>query len=247
MSGEETQLQLGDVQHPADVVDQQAMELPVTTQGAIPTTRLGAVPVEMSYLFDASKFEHLLRVANLFSKSDLVPKHYQGKVQNCFIALQLSLRLNVEAMTVMQHTYIVHGRPAFEGKFAVALLNQTGIFKDGVRYEYSGDKDDYGCTAYGLDSKRNELVSGPKVTIAVAKAEGWWAGNKKWQTLTDLMLAYRAAAFLARLHYPHILMGLQTVEELNDLPPSEDAETVEDLNTRLSNAQKTKAPGSGKQ
>ncbi len=69
-----------------------------------------------------------------------------------------------------------------------------------------------------------EKLTGPLVTIALAKKEGWY--NKrgkdgkelisKWQSMPELMLRYRAAAWFVRTHAPEIAMGLQTVEEVRD-------------------------------
>ncbi|MEJ1390292.1 MAG: hypothetical protein RPU34_05250, partial [Candidatus Sedimenticola sp. (ex Thyasira tokunagai)] len=56
------------------------------------------------------------------------------------------------------------------------------------------------------------------VTIAMAKAEGWYSKNgSKWQTMPEVMLGYRAASFFGKRYAPDILMGMQTAEELNDI------------------------------
>ena len=56
----------------------------------------------------------------------------------------------------------------------------------------------------------------------MAEAEGWTSKKgSKWLTMGDQMLQYRAAAFFARVHCPHALMGLQTVEEVKDVKGDE--------------------------
>ena len=54
--------------------------------------------------------------------------------------------------------------------------------------------------------------------MAMAKAEGWLA-NSKWRTMPEQMLAYRAAAFFARVHCPDLLMGVQVEGEPEDSRP----------------------------
>ena len=61
-----------------------------------------------------------------------------------------------------------------------------------------------------------EIIEGPEVTIGMAKAEGWFS-NQKWRNMPELMLAYRASAFFARVHCPETLMGLQTVDEVEEI------------------------------
>jgi hypothetical protein len=58
----------------------------------------------------------------------------------------------------------------------------------------------------------------------MAKREGWYSrrdkyGNEtsKWQTMPELMLRYRAAAFFGRLYAPEILMGMQANDEVEDI------------------------------
>jgi hypothetical protein len=56
----------------------------------------------------------------------------------------------------------------------------------------------------------------------MAKAEGWYGkSGSKWQTMPELMLAYRASAFFTRIHAPQLLMGLQTREEVEDVTKRE--------------------------
>ena len=52
----------------------------------------------------------------------------------------------------------------------------------------------------------------------MARLEGW-TSNKKWQTMPELMLAYRAAAFFARIHVPNLLMGCFVEGEAEDISP----------------------------
>jgi hypothetical protein len=72
----------------------------------------------------------------------------------------------------------------------------------------------YGCCKlYGVP-----LLESPEVSIEMAVNEGWYSKNgSKWQTIPDLMLRYRSAAFFGRLYAPELLMGLQTAEELGDV------------------------------
>ena len=50
----------------------------------------------------------------------------------------------------------------------------------------------------------------------MARAEGWLS-NRKWVTMPDLMLAYRASAFFARVYCPSVLMGVSVEGEIEDI------------------------------
>ena len=107
--------------------------------------------------------------------------------------------------------------------------------------------DDYGCFAYATELSTGEVIEGPTITIGIAKAEGWYQkdGSKwvtmpeqmlrtitigiakaegwyqkdgsKWVTMPEQMLRYRAASWFIRTTAPELSMGLQTVEEAQDI------------------------------
>lgn len=72
----------------------------------------------------------------------------------------------------------------------------------------------YGCCkAYGIP-----IVESPAVNMEMAVKEGWYQKNgSKWQTMPEVMLRYRTASFFGKLYTPELLMGLQTVEEMQDI------------------------------
>ena len=51
--------------------------------------------------------------------------------------------------------------------------------------------------------------------MAMAKSEGWLS-NPKWKSMPEQMLAYRAAAFFARVYCPEVLMGVSAEGEIED-------------------------------
>ena len=196
---------------------------------------------------DSASFEHAQRVAKMLSSSNLIPKEYQGNVQNTMIALEMANRIGASPLMVMQNLHIVHGKPSWSSSFIIAAINSCGKFSP-LRFQMNGSGDESSCLAWALDLSTNERLEGPSVSIAMAKKEGWYQrSGSKWQSMPELMLRYRAAAFFGRLYAPEILMGMQTAEEVQDVAvPVEvkkvdketerialmidDSKTVEDLN-----------------
>ncbi len=168
----------------------------------------------MSVYVDEDKFEMIQRAGNMFASSDIVPKQFQGNVPNCVIALNLANRMNADPFMLMQNMYVVHGKPAFEGKFYAALVNQCGRYTP-LRYIFEGEGEDRGCIATAYEKKSGEVIEGTLVNWKMVKAEGW-DKNPKWHSMTDLMFCYRAAAFFARVHCPDVTMGMHTIEEVED-------------------------------
>jgi hypothetical protein len=194
---------------------------------------------QLAFLTNPYAFNHLWRVAQGYSRSQLVPQQFRGKPDDCFIICQLALRFNVDPFMLMQSTYVVHGRPGFESKMAIALLNASGKIKGTLKTEFSGKGDDYGCRAWCIDRETGSRVEGPRVTWKMVTAERWNKNEgSKWNTMPDLMFVYRAAIFLIRTNYPEVLMGLSTVEENEDIgdPRATDITNQQRIDLLLSGA-----------
>lgn len=168
-------------------------------------------------------FELMQRASKALMASTLVPQQFQNNLPNCLIALELATRIGASPLLVMQNLYVVHGRPGWSAKFLIASFNQCGRFS-ALRFEWTGkrDSDEWGCRAWALEKGTGEKIEGPLITIGLAKKEGWYAKQgSKWQTIPELMLTYRAAAWLVNTHAPEISMGLNTTEEIADVYDTE--------------------------
>lgn len=189
-----------------------------------------------------SNFALAQRAAVALAKSELVPETYRGKEANCLIALDIAYHLGISPLTVMQNLHVIHGRPSWGSSFVIGALNSCGRFSP-LRFKMTkrgrrkvtveswvgsrGNRtvsrseveiDDTECYAYATELATGELIEGPSVSIEMATAEGWTAkAESKWKTMPDLMLRYRAAAFFGRLYAPDVLMGMPSVEEVQDI------------------------------
>lgn len=164
-------------------------------------------------------FDMALRGAMALSKSTIVPTTYQGKPENCFIAINMANRMGVDPLVVMQNLYVVQGKPSWSGQACKMLIENCGKFTN-LKYVYIGEhgKETRGCYLQGTRISDNEVIKGAEVTMEIAKKEGWLGkSGSKWLTMPELMLAYRSAAWFARVHCPEALMGLSTTEESEDI------------------------------
>lgn len=166
---------------------------------------------------DSHSFEHSQRVAKMLSSSNLIPKEYQGNIQNTMIALEMANRIGASPLMVMQNLYIVHGKPSWSSSFIIAAINNCKRFSP-LRFKMQGEGDLLTCQAWAKDLNSGEKLAGPKISMEMAKKEGWISrAGSKWQTMPELMIMYRSAAFFGRLYSPDILMGMHTVDEVNDM------------------------------
>lgn len=166
-------------------------------------------------------FETAQRMATALNASTMVPPQYQGRdnIGNALIALEVAQRSGASVFAVMQNLHVIHGRPSWSSKYLIATVNQSGRFSEPLSYEFKGKEgtDDWGCRARTVTKSGTE-VTGPWITIAIAKKEGWYGKNgSKWQTMPELMLRYRAASMFCNTVCPELALGMQTVEEVADI------------------------------
>lgn len=196
---------------PEKVTTMAELRRPVAPEAQLPAVRMG--------FGDLQGFELMQRASKALSMSTLVPQQFQNSLPNCLIALEMAQRIGASPLMVMQNLYIVHGRPGWSAKFLIASFNQCGRFS-ALRFEWEGERgtDAWGCRAWAIEKSTSEKIVGPLITIALSKEEGWYAkSGSKWKTIPELMLTYRAAAWLVNTHAPEISMGLNTADELGDV------------------------------
>lgn len=163
-------------------------------------------------------------------------------LSNCVVALDMAQRMNANPLMIMQNLHIIEGRPSWSSQFIIAAINSCGKFSplrfdvqwlDEIDANYSTSEWKNGekvwhqhtvriknarCVAWALEKATGERLESAPVTMEMAVNEGWYGKNgSKWQSMPDLMLRYRSAAFFGRIYAPELLMGLPAAEEVMDI------------------------------
>jgi len=168
-----------------------------------------------SMFLDPAKFDHLQRVGKMFAASGLVPEHLRDNPANCMIAFAIAQQLGENPLVVMQNIHIVKGKAGWSAQYMIARTNASGILRDPIDWEASGKGDSLSVTAFAVRAATGKRVAF-SADMKMAHAEGW-DKNPKYRSMPDLMLRYRSATFLIRLNCPEVMMGYQTVEEIEDV------------------------------
>lgn len=165
----------------------------------------------------------MIGLASKLVGATFLPESIRNNAGDILILLDMRQRLNQSLLGVAQSIYMVYGNPSFSSKFLISCFNTCGRYSS-IKYEYFGQPgtDEWGCRAYAKELATGETIVGPDITMAMAKAEGWATKTgSKWKTMPQLMLAYRAAAFMIRTTAPEISLGMMTTEELQDVVDTE--------------------------
>ena len=178
-----------------------------------------SVEGESSIYQNTDSFEFAQRQAKSLCESNLVPISYQGQkgLPNCLVALEMSKRMNLSPLTVMQNLNIIHGRPTWSAQFISSQIMGCGRFEN---FDYlvkgEGETLEVQCVAKRVEDQK--IVKGTAVSMKMARLEGW-TKNPKYSSMPELMLRNRAATFFGRQYIPDLLLGVQTSEEVVDIQP----------------------------
>lgn len=175
---------------------------------------------------EISSLTEAMQVAELFAKSDLVPKDYKGRAGNIVVAWQKGYEVGLMPQQSLETIAVINGRASIWGDGLIALIKNSP--KEEWTKEYikgEGDK----AIAY-CETKRKGQANVVKASFSVAQAKtaGLW-GNNTWKKYPMRMLQMRARGFCFRDAYPDVLNGLQLAEEQLDAENSNRVENIDEI------------------
>jgi hypothetical protein len=156
-------------------------------------------------------FDQALKLAETFSKSAMVPKAYQGNPANCLVAMAYGDSLGMAPLQAMQSVAVVNGVPALYGDGMLALVQASAVFES---IEESIEDGAAVCTVKRRGMKPVQRI----FTIDDAKRAGLWGKQGPWQQYPSRMLQMRARSWALRDAFADVLRGIQSVEEVRDIP-----------------------------
>lgn len=174
-------------------------------------------------------YRQLYKVGAAWSKAGNIPDIYKNKPYDCMVAVEMAVRMGVSPLMVMQSMYVVKGKPSWSGQACFSFIDASPKFKN-AHHVYVGTPGElnYGCYVSAIRVYDETEVNGVCVTLGMARAEGW-TKNSKWVNMPNLMLAYRASAFFARVHCPSVLMGISVEGEIEDITATTEKRKVVDV------------------
>lgn len=169
----------------------------------------------MGMVLRPQTFSELHQFATMASKSQLVPRDYQGKPENIVLAVQMGSEVGLAPMQALQNIAVINGRPAVWGDAMLGLVRGSSVCKDVVeKIEGEGDNAVAVCTAHRVNSTPVTV----KFSVADAKKAGLWSKQGPWTQYPMRMLQMRARGFALRDAFPDVLRGLISAEEARDIP-----------------------------
>lgn len=129
-------------------------------------------------------------------------------VANATAAVLQGITLGLDPLTSLQQIYVVHNRPGMYAKLKVALVQSRG------HDIWVEDISDTRCVMAGR-RKGSDQIERVTVTMDQARKAGWTSNQAYAKTPQDMLYA-RAAGRLCDHIAADVLMGIASVEEIQD-------------------------------
>ena len=159
--------------------------------------------------------DEAIRMAEIMSKANIVPKDYQGNPANILVAIQWGAEIGLPPLQAMQNIAVINGRPSVWGDAVIALVRGSGLLES--------IQEDIGDSAATCTVKRRgEGATARTFTLDDAKKAGLLGKQGPWSQYPKRMLQMRARAWALRDVFPDVLRGVFIAEEAQDMPAERD-------------------------
>ncbi len=162
--------------------------------------------------------QEALDFSSYLAKSELIPRDYQNKPHNIFVAVQYGMELGLQPLQALQSIAVINGRPSMWGDAVLAVVMSHPAY-EWHREEIEGE----GEQRAGVFTikRRNQDEHVARFSVADARKAGLWGKSGPWTQHADRMLKLRARGFALRDKFPDALKGIISREEAEDYPTTE--------------------------
>lgn len=156
-----------------------------------------------------------MELAKTLASSQLIPKAFQQRPGDVFVAMMWSHSLGIPIVQGLQGIAVINGKPSLYGDALLAVCMGSGQMAD-IEETVTGSADNLTATCkVTRRGKPTPVVS--TFSMADARAAGLLGKPGPWKQYTSRMLKMRARAFALRDAFPDVLSGIASAEEMQDV------------------------------
>lgn len=158
----------------------------------------------------------IMEVAKVVAISQVaIPQHLRDNVGACLAICIQSSEWQMSPFSVANKSYVVNNRLAYEAQLVNAVILRRAPITGRFKISYSGDGPTRKCkVGVKLNADEGgELVEyeSPMVKDIPVKNSPLWKGDP------DQQLFYYSSRAMCRRHFPDVLLGIYTVDEMAEL------------------------------
>jgi hypothetical protein len=138
-----------------------------------------------------------------------VPKHLRGNVGACMAITVQAVEWKLSPFAVANKSFCINDRMSYESQLIQAVVLQRAPIKGRFGVEFSGDGDNRRCTVTATLADGGTVdYTSPEIGKIPIK------NSPLWKNDPDQQLFYYSGRALCRRHFPDVLLGIFTPEEL---------------------------------
>lgn len=170
-------------------------------------------------IFSPTTINQLLSVADLMAKGTVtVPKHLQKNPADCLAIIMQAAQWGMNPYAVAQKTHIVSGNLGYEAQLVNAVVSSSNAIEGRFHYQYSdgewkdsNDPNAWVCVG-AVPRGESEICWGEPLYPSKVTTKN----SPLWKTAPKQQAAYLAVKYWCRLYCPAVILGVYTVDELQD-------------------------------
>ncbi len=153
---------------------------------------------------EAMQFAKLMAISQF-----AVPKHLRGNVGACMAIITRAVEWNFSPFAVASKSYCVNDALAFESQLIQAVILRRAPIKGRFTFAFTGEGERRKCTVTAaLKDGGTVDYTSPEVGKIPVK------NSPLWKNDPDQQLCYYSGRALCRRHFPDVLLGIYTPEDL---------------------------------
>lgn len=146
-----------------------------------------------------------------------VPKHLQGNPADCLAITMQAVQWGMSPFVVAQKTHVVSGNLGYEAQLVNAVVMNSGAIDGRFHYQYGGgwpSGSDAWVMCGAIPSGESEIQWGEPLYPANVSTKN----SPLWKTNPKQQAAYLAVKYWARMYCPGAILGVYSVDELEQMP-----------------------------
>lgn len=194
------------------------MNAPVEVQPNLPMNAQTS-----ALILDPQAMQNMVAFADFMCKAVItVPKHLQGNSGDCLAVTMQAMQWGMNPFAVAQKTHLVNGNLGYEAQLVNAVIIARAPIVGRPNFEWYGDwskVDGKTCKAHDVGVRVWVTIKGesePRIHDVSFAQVGTTRNSPNWVNDPKQQIAYVATKKLARLHFPDVILGVYTEDELVD-------------------------------
>lgn len=168
-----------------------------------------------SMVFDPTVIAGMQRMAEMMCEARVtIPKHLQGSPADCLAIIMQAAQFQINPFAMAQKTFLVGGVLGYEAQLVNAVIANSGAIRGRFHYEYRGDGQNIECRVGAVPAGETAVVWGEWLSAASVTTKN----SPLWKTNPKQQLGYLQVKNWARQYTPGAILGVYTVDELQDSP-----------------------------